>query len=94
MDGQDPGPTARAVETPDGDANAVRAGGAGASATTSDALPVLLLKAVAPVTVPARFGVTTSQFRKERIAASMTTQLTSPEVVQEWWMSVASKSGN
>jgi AraC-like DNA-binding protein len=37
----------------------------------------------------ARFGVTASQYRKMQLDASATTQLTSPEVVQQWWMSVA-----
>jgi AraC-like DNA-binding protein len=37
----------------------------------------------------ARFGVTASAYRKAQLDASATTQLTSPEVVQQWWMSVA-----
>ena len=36
-----------------------------------------------------RFGVTASLYRKMQLAASATTQLTSPEVVQQWWMTVA-----
>lgn len=40
----------------------------------------------------ARFGVTASEYRKVQIEASAATQLTSPEVVQRWWMSVASKA--
>jgi AraC-like DNA-binding protein len=36
----------------------------------------------------ARFGVTASAYRKAQLDASATTQLTSPEVVQQWWMSV------
>lgn len=36
-----------------------------------------------------RFGVTASLYRKTQLAASATTQLTSPEVVQQWWMAVA-----
>lgn len=39
-----------------------------------------------------RFGVTASEYRKTQIEASAATQLTSPEVVQRWWMSVASKA--
>jgi len=37
----------------------------------------------------ARFGVTASAYRKSQLDASATIQLTSPEVVQEWWMTVA-----
>jgi AraC-like DNA-binding protein len=36
-----------------------------------------------------RFGVTASLYRKMQRDASSTTQLTSPEVVQQWWMTVA-----
>lgn len=36
-----------------------------------------------------RFGVTASAYRKEQREASAGTQLTSPEVVQNWWMTVA-----
>ena len=37
----------------------------------------------------ARFGVPASKYRKMQLDESATTQLTSPEVVQQWWMSVA-----
>lgn len=37
----------------------------------------------------ARFGVTASAYRKSQLEASATIQLTSPEVVQQWWMTVA-----
>ncbi len=40
----------------------------------------------------ARFGVTASDYRKSQMETSAATQLTSPEVVQQWWMSVASKN--
>jgi AraC-like DNA-binding protein len=37
----------------------------------------------------ARFGVTASAYRKSQREASSTVQLTSPEVVQHWWMTVS-----
>jgi AraC-like DNA-binding protein len=39
----------------------------------------------------ARFGVTASNYRKLQLDASATTQLTSPEVVQQWWMTVSQR---
>ena len=40
----------------------------------------------------ARFGIPASRYRKMQLDASATTQLTSPEVVQQWWMTVAQQS--
>jgi AraC-like DNA-binding protein len=40
----------------------------------------------------ARFGIPASRYRKMQLDASATTQLTSPEVVQRWWTSVAERS--
>jgi AraC-like DNA-binding protein len=40
----------------------------------------------------ARFGIPASRYRKMQLDASATTQLTSPEVVQRWWTSVAELS--
>lgn len=40
----------------------------------------------------ARFGITASRYRKTQLDASATTQLTSPDVVQQWWMAVAQQS--
>ncbi|QUS39938.1 helix-turn-helix domain-containing protein [Tardiphaga alba] len=37
----------------------------------------------------ARFGSTASAYRKSQLEASATIQLTSPEIVQHWWMTVA-----
>ncbi len=37
----------------------------------------------------ARFGTTASAYRKTQREASATVQLTSPEVVQHWWMTVS-----
>jgi AraC-like DNA-binding protein len=37
----------------------------------------------------ARFSVTASKYRKMQLDASAATQLTSPEIVQQWWISVA-----
>ncbi len=37
----------------------------------------------------ARFGVTASAYRKNQREASATVQLTSPEVVHRWWMTVS-----
>lgn len=39
----------------------------------------------------ARFGITASAYRKARLDASAAVQLTSPAVVQQWWMAVSSK---
>ena len=36
-----------------------------------------------------RFGITASAYRKAQIEASAAIQLTSPEIVQNWWMTVA-----
>ena len=36
----------------------------------------------------ARFGVTPTVYRKAQLQASATVRLTSPEVVQQWWMTV------
>ena len=40
----------------------------------------------------ARFGVPASRFRKMQLDASATTQLTSPEVVHQWWTNVAQRN--
>ena len=40
----------------------------------------------------ARFGITASRYRKMQLDASATTQLTSPDVVRQWWMNVAERS--
>jgi AraC-like DNA-binding protein len=37
----------------------------------------------------ARFGMTASDYRNARLEASATTQLTSPEIVQQWWMNIS-----
>lgn len=37
----------------------------------------------------ARFGVTAGAYRKAQLEVSATIQLTSPDVVQQWWMSVS-----
>lgn len=37
----------------------------------------------------ARFGITASTYRKLQLDASASIRLTSPEVVQQWWMTVA-----
>ena len=39
-----------------------------------------------------RFGVTASAWRKTQLDASAAIQLTNPEVVQQWWTSMSSKS--
>jgi AraC-like DNA-binding protein len=39
----------------------------------------------------ARFGIAASRYRKMQLDASATTQLTSPEIVHQWWMSVAKR---
>lgn len=40
----------------------------------------------------ARFGTPASRYRKMQLDASAMTQLTSPEVVQQWWMNVAERN--
>lgn len=39
-----------------------------------------------------RFGVTASDYRRMQLEASLHTQLTSPEVVNQWWVDVASRA--
>lgn len=39
-----------------------------------------------------RFGRTASEYRREQLEASARTQLTSPEVVNRWWLEVAARA--
>lgn len=39
-----------------------------------------------------RFGTTASDYRREQMEASAQTQLTSPEVVNRWWVEVAARA--
>lgn len=38
-----------------------------------------------------RFGITASDYRRTQLEASLHTQLTSPEVVNQWWVDVATR---
>lgn len=39
-----------------------------------------------------RFGITASDYRRTQLEASLHTQLTSPEVVNQWWVDVATRA--